>query len=210
MPDSNDTSKNKELLQQQVEAKRDEIVNTVDEIRLTLTDQMRESKQALKQVTDWRYYVRKQPVVCVGAAAAAGAIVGKMVTARIMEANHQPDWNERARETTRDYAHYTARKMQHAGRKLDEWSGRASGESKSRARARSLFSSGSDLLMRELLKTAQHMIIPTVVAAITGKMSSDNKTTVVEKNIHQDPRTGHQAEYTKDVRTYDKDGNLKS
>lgn len=210
MHDSKDTPLNKELLQQRVEAKRDEIVNTVDEIRVTLTEQMRESKQALREATDWRHYVRKQPVVCAGAAVVAGAVIGKLVTSRIIEANRKPDWNERARETTRDYAHYTARKMQRAGRKLDEWSGRAQGESKLRARSSSLFASSKDLLLRELLKTAQHMIIPTVVAAITGKMSSDNKTTVVEKDVHHDPSTGRRTERTKDVRTYDDNGNRKS
>jgi ElaB/YqjD/DUF883 family membrane-anchored ribosome-binding protein len=197
MPDSNGTQKSKERLQQQVEAKRDEIVNTVDEIRLTLSEEMRERKRAVKDAMDWRYYVRKQPVACLGGAAAVGFFLGKMITDKIMESQHEPDWSERAH----DYA-------DRAGRKFDEWSGRAiRGESKMKARGKSMFSSSTDILFRELAKAAQNMIIPTVVAAVTGKMASDNKTTVIEKNVHKAPPGQPDHEYTTDTRTYDKDGN---
>lgn len=178
MTNDNDAHKSKELLQQQVEAKRDEIANTVDEIRVTLTDEMRERKQAMKEAMDWRYYVKKQPVACVGGAAAVGFFVGKMLTNKIMEADPEPDWTDRLDNLT----HGASRK---ATRKLDEWRGRAEGESKWKARSRSMVSSGSDLLMRELAKAARQMILPTVIAAVTGKMASDNKTTVVEKHVHK-------------------------
>lgn len=197
MAHPNGTHKSKELLQQQVEAKRDEIVNTVDEIRYTLTEEIRERKAAAKEAMDWRFYVRKQPVACVGGAAVIGLIAGKLITDRIVEHYHEPDWRERID----DYSHV-------AGRKFDEWSGRAQGEPKWKARSRSMFSSGGDLLLRELGKTAQRMIIPTVIAAITGKMASSDKTTVVEKNIHKTPPGQPDQEYTTSVREYDEDGNL--
>lgn len=192
MPDRNGNYKSKERLQQQVEAKRDEIVNTVDEIRYTLTEEIRDRKAAAKEAMDWRYYVRKQPVACVGGAVAVGFFVGKMLTQRVIDHNHEPDWRERID----NYSHT-------AGRKLDEYAGRAQGESKWKARSRSMFSSGGDLLMRELAKSAQRMIIPTVIAAVTGKMASDDKTTVVEKNVRETPPGQPDQEYTTDVREYD-------
>ena len=198
MPHSNGSNNHKQRLQQQVEAKRGEIVNTVDEIRYTLTEEIRDRKAAAREAMDWRYYVRKQPVACVGGAAVLGMIAGKMIVSRITEHSHEPDWRERID----NYSHV-------AGRKVDEWTGRAQGEPKWKARSRSMFASGGDLLMRELAKTAQRMILPTVIAAVTGKLSSGGeKKTVIEKNVHKAPGQPDR-EHTTRVREYDDDGNLK-
>lgn len=167
----------KEELQRKVEQKRTEIAYTVNKIRSTLTDEVRDRKQAVHELTDWRTYVRKNPVACVGGAAAVGFFVGRALAKKAAERyyHEEPDWRDRMA----GYYHS-------AERKFDELRGRAvEDESKWKARTRSAFSSGSDLLFRELAKAAQHMIIPTVVAAVTGKMASDNKTTVIEKNVHK-------------------------
>jgi len=182
----------KEELQQKVEQKREEIAHTVDEIRHTLSDEVRERKQSMKQVTDWHYYVEKAPIVAVGGAVAVGFFVGKMLGNKLFEERPEPTWRDKAYELKHD-----------AERKMDEWRGRAHGENKWKARTRSAFSSGSDLLMRELMKTAQHMIMPTIVAAITGKMASDKKTTIVEKNVVKTPAGMPDHEVTTGVTEYD-------
>jgi len=196
MTNHNGNHKSKERLQQEVEAKRDQIVNTVDEIRNTLTEEIRDRKEAVKDAMDWRFYVRKQPVLAVGGAVALGAIVGKIVTQKILDASHELDWTERISDYSRV-----------AGRKFDEFAGRAQGEPKWKARSRSMMSSGSDLLFRELAKAAQRMIIPTVVAAVTGKMASDNKTTVVKQHVHKAPGGRTVSKSTTDVEEFDDDGN---
>jgi len=196
---SNDTDSKLEL-QRRVEAKREEIAHTVDEIRTTLSEEVRERKEAMREAMDWKYYVRKNPVACVGGAAAIGFFIGKALANKAAEKyyHEEPDWRDRA-------ANY----MHSAERKLDEWRGRSQGESKWKARTRSAFSSTSDLIFRELMKTAQHMIIPTVVAAVTGKMASDNKTTVVEKNVVKTPHGQPDREFTTGVAEFDKDGDVK-
>lgn len=171
MPDSNGTHKSKERLQQQVEAKRDEIVNTVDEIRLTLTEEMRERKQEMRERMDWRYYVRHNPAICVGGAALVGLVVGKMVTDRIVDGfrrEEPPHWDDRMKERAREYAHRTSQK-------LDEWSGRAQGEPRWKARSRSMMAGSGNLIMREAMKAAQRMIMPAILAAVTGKMTAKNE-----------------------------------
>ncbi len=185
-------SMSKEELQQKVEQKREEIAHTVDEIRHTLSDEVRDRKQSMKQVTDWHYYVNKAPIVAVGGAVAVGFFVGKALGNKLFEHPPEPTWRDRAHDLSVN-----------AERKLDEWRGRAQGESKWKARSRSMFSSSSDLLMRELMKTAQHMIMPTIVAAITGKMASDKKTTVVEKNVVKTPAGMPDHEVTTGVTEFD-------
>ncbi len=210
MTNSDDTNAlSKEELQREMEAKRDKIANTVDEIRHTLSDEVRDRKQAMREAVDWHTYVNKNPAACVAGAVAVGVIVGKLIGKRIFEHEPEPTWRDRAE----DYFHGAERKAQDyyhgAERKLDEWRGRAQGESKWKARTRSAMSSSSDLIVRELMKTAQRMIIPTVVAAVTGKMASDNKTTIVEKDIHKTPGSGPDIEVTKGV-TEIKNGEVKT
>ena len=143
-----------------------------------------------------------------------GLIVGKMITNKIIEAAQpeEPTWHDRAHDLghrahdltdrARDRARHFA---SHAGMKVDEWSGRARGESKWKARGRSMMNSGGNLLMRQLMKSAQHMILPTVIAAVTGKTAAGgnkDKTTVVEKNVYRAPGMPDR-EYTSDVRHYE-------
>lgn len=171
MPDSNGTHKSKERLQQQVEAKRDEIVNTVDEIRLTLTEEMRDRKEEMRERMDWRYYVRHRPAICVGGAVVVGLVVGKMLTDRIVDGfRHEepPHWDDRMKERARDYAQRTSQK-------LDEWSGRAQGEPRWKARSRSMMAGSGNLIMREAMKAAQRMLMPAILAAVTGKMTAKNE-----------------------------------
>lgn len=200
MTDQTDKNNNKTKveLQHELEAKREEIAETVDKIRTTVKSEVKGRREAIRQATDWKYYVKKKPVACVGGAMAVGFFVGKMAGDRLFEDSEKREldgWRERVD----DFAHT-------AERKVDEWRGRAQGESKWKARSRSAFNSGTNLLFRELAKTAQHMILPTVIAAITGKMSSDNKTTVVEKEVHRDGM-GPDVEVTKNVKEYE-DGEL--
>lgn len=191
--------KTKAELQQQVEAKRDEMAQTVGEIRTTLTKEVRERKQSAKNAMDWKFYVKKQPAICVAGVAALGFVIGKMAGAKAFEELHEPTWRERADGMVHD-----------AEGKMGEWRERVRGEGRRVERqSKSFWSSGSDMLMRELMKTAQHMIIPTVVAAITGKMASDSKTTVVEKNVVKNNNPGKpDQEYTTSV-TEHEDGKLK-
>lgn len=219
----NGRSMSKEELQQKVEEKREEIAHTVDEIRHTLTDEVRERKQHMKEAMDWRYYVKKHPVAVMGGAVAVGFLVGKAIGNRAFdhEPEIEPNWSDRARDRAEEYKHRAAGFMQRAERnasgmlhraerKVDEMRGRAQGENKWKARSRSWMSSGTDLLMKELMKTAQHMIVPTVVAAVTGKMASDNKTTIVEKNVHKTPAGMPDREYTTNVTEVDNSGNVKN
>lgn len=72
-----------------------------------------------------------------------------------------------------------------------------------------MMSSGGDLLIREMTKAAQRMIVPTVIAAVTGKVAAKKnpeKTTVVEKNVYRTPGSGPDREFTADVRTYEDPG----
>ena len=182
----------KDELQRKVDAKREEIADKVDQIRSTLTDEVHERKQALHDAMDWRYYVKKQPVACAGGVMAVGFFLGSMLAKKAVQMaseHHNPDWRERAYGLMSDAEH-----------KVDQWRGKTGHvESNWRSRSRSAFSSTSDLVFRELAKTAQQMIIPTVVAAITGKMASDNKTTVVEKNVQKGTPGQPDQEYTTGV-----------
>lgn len=191
--------KTKAELQQQVEAKRDEMASTMGQIRTTLTREVRERKQSAKNAMDWKYYVKKQPVICVGGVAAVGFLIGKMAAAKAFDELHEPTWRERADGMVHD-----------AEGKMGEWRDRMRSQGRRvEKESKSFWSSGTDMLFKELLKTAQHMIIPTVVAAVTGKMASDSKTTVVEKNVVKDNRPGRpDKEYTTGV-TEIEDGEVK-
>ncbi len=190
--------KTKAELQQQVEAKRDEMAQTVGQIRTTLTKEVRDRKESAKNAMDWKYYVKKQPAICVGGAAVVGLLIGKMAGSKFFEEAHEPTWRERADEMVHD-----------AEGRVGEWGGRLRGEGRRvEKKTSSFWSSGTDLLLKELMKTAQHMIIPTIVAAVTGKMASDSKTTIVEKNVVKDNRPGHtDQEFTTGV-TEHKDGKM--
>ena len=181
----------RQKLQREVALKRAEITDNVDRIRMSVLDEIRERKQAIRQATDWKYYVKKKPMVTMGGAAAIGFFLGAAAGKRIYELRHheEPDWRDRAAGYVRS-----------AERKFDELRGRTvEQESPWKARTRSAFNSGTNLLFREMAKAAQSMILPTVIAAITGKMASDNKTTIVEKTVHKTPPGQSDTEVTRGV-----------
>ena len=189
----------RQKLQREVAEKREEIAENVQLIRTSFLDEIRERKKALQDALDWKYYVKKQPVAAAGGAAAIGFFIGASIGKRVFEQvfHEEPDWRDRASGYVRS-----------AERKFDEMRGRAVyDESKWKARSRSMVSSGTDLLFRELAKAAQQMIIPTVVAAVTGKMASDNKTTIVEKTVEKTPPGVADREITKGV-TQVEDGQI--
>lgn len=186
----------REQLQEQINMKRDLLTENVKAVRTAIDTEIDDRKQALRDATDWRYYVKSQPAVTLGGALAVGVLVGKALGTKVFERvyHEEPDLRDRA-----------AGYFRAAENKFNEMRGRAvHNESKWKARTRSAFSSGGDLLVRELAKAAQHMIIPTVVAAVTGKMASDNKTTIIEKKV--EPHTGR--ERTESVRQFDQNGSV--
>lgn len=192
-------------IQRELEAKREKISHTVDEIRYTLSDEVRERKQKMREAVDWHTYVDKNPAACLAGAAAVGFFVGRALGSKMFNHEPEPTWRDSAEEYRGRAGDY----YDDAEAKVNEWRGRARGQSKWRARSRSAMSSGTDMVMREILKTAQRMILPTIIAAITGKAASDNKTTVVEKEVHKTPGTGPDVELTKNVTEFE-DGEAKT
>lgn len=71
----------KDQLQQRMEAARESISNTVDEIKDTVVNQYESVKESVSQTLDWHEQVKKRPVVWSAGALGAGFIVGYGVAA---------------------------------------------------------------------------------------------------------------------------------
>ena len=71
----------KDQLQQRMEAARESISNTVDEIKDTVVNQYESVKETVSQTLDWHEQVKKRPVAWSAGALGAGFIVGYGVAA---------------------------------------------------------------------------------------------------------------------------------
>src|SRR5688572_31014012 len=76
-----DDDLSKDELQQQMEAARESISNTVDEIKDTVVNQYESVKESFSQTLDWHEQVKKRPVAWGAGALGAGFIVGYGVAA---------------------------------------------------------------------------------------------------------------------------------
>lgn len=66
----------KDRLQQEMEAARESISNTVDEIKDTVVNQYESVKESVSQTLDWHEQVKKRPVAWGAGALGAGFLVG--------------------------------------------------------------------------------------------------------------------------------------
>lgn len=76
-----DDDPSKDQLQQQMEAARESISNTVDEIKDTVVNSYESVKESVSQTLDWHEQVKKRPVAWSAGALGAGFIVGYGVAA---------------------------------------------------------------------------------------------------------------------------------
>ena len=76
-----DDEPSKDELQHRMEAARESISNTVDEIKDTVVNQYESVKETVSQTLDWHEQVKKRPVAWSAGALGAGFIVGYGVAA---------------------------------------------------------------------------------------------------------------------------------
>ena len=83
----------REQLQDQIDRKRDMLTHNVRSVRSTIDSEFDERKRALKQATDWRYYVKNKPVATLGGIAALGFFAGKAIGTKVFERmyHQEPD-----------------------------------------------------------------------------------------------------------------------
>lgn len=169
-------------LQRRLQEKRDDITRTVDEIRYAITDEVDERRNAVKQAVDWKFQVRKNPVAFSGAALAAGFFIGAALGKKRKASKELAELRRRAENLG-----------PMAQERVEEWNERRRGRTSVAGRP-SFMASTTELMFREIARAAQGMIVPTVLAAITGKMVAEKKTddTLQDNGIvpeSQAPRT---------------------
>lgn len=76
-----DNDPSKDRLQQDMEAARESISNTVDEIKDTVVNQYESVKESVSQTLDWHEQVKKRPVAWGAGALGVGFVVGYGVAA---------------------------------------------------------------------------------------------------------------------------------
>ena len=76
-----DEDSSKDELQHRMEAARESISNTVDEIKDTVVNQYESVKESVSQTLDWQEQVKRRPVAWSAGALGAGFIVGYGVAA---------------------------------------------------------------------------------------------------------------------------------
>jgi len=159
------SEKDKDLksLQKAVDAKRDEISGTVEAIRSTVQEEVRERKQAMKDAFDWKVQYHKFPMISCAGAMAVGAIAGKLVGGKVMDAMHEETLTEYARRKTHEMRD-TVHNMSHTTSDPSYWRGRMD----------SAMSGAGKIAAQEVGKLARDLIVPTIVAAITGKAVHEN------------------------------------
>lgn len=184
-----------EELQRRMDAKRDQIAQTVDELKHTVRDEVQMRKTAVRNTFDWKYQYKRNPTAFMLGASALGLLVGRAIGKRLNVP--EPDYRDRIHDS-----------MAHLHDRWDELRGKPKPSIWADRTNRAVSSLGH-VLMAQAAKTAQNMIIPTVVAAITGKMASDNKTTVVEKNVHPTPPGYPDREVTTAITEIDDSGEVK-
>jgi hypothetical protein len=81
--DRPDDDASKDELQHQMEAARESISHTVDEIKDTVVNQFESVKESVSQTLDWHEQVKKRPVVWSAGALGAGFLVGYGVAAMV-------------------------------------------------------------------------------------------------------------------------------
>lgn len=68
-----------EKLQREIEQKRNNITNTVRELKNEVESEFEDRKTAIKQIFDWKHQVKEHPVLACGISLAAGYMIGKKI-----------------------------------------------------------------------------------------------------------------------------------
>lgn len=147
----------KSLLRQQIENKRNNLTSVISELKNDVQEEIEGRRNALKQTFEWRYQVKKNPVIACGVAIATGYFAGKQLSSAFAKKD-SPKQN-----FVRDFT----RPIKQVRQKNNALTGI------------------TDLLMRETLKTAQGMIVPMIIGAISGKITGD----AIKEKVVEDAKT---------------------
>jgi hypothetical protein len=162
----------KDELQHRMEAARESISNTVDEIKDTVVNQYESVKESVSQTLDWHEQVKRRPVAWSAGALGAGFVVGYGVAAVVKGPPRIsiPREKSRARINTR-----AASASDAAGFRQDEANeGSDSGliqrikETPAYDRVKSEASVIGNRFVDEISKKAQEVLLPAVLASVGG------------------------------------------
>lgn len=68
-----------EMLQREIEQKRNNITNTVRELKNEVESEFEDRKIAIKQTFDWKHQAKEHPILACGLCLATGYMVGKKI-----------------------------------------------------------------------------------------------------------------------------------
>jgi ElaB/YqjD/DUF883 family membrane-anchored ribosome-binding protein len=161
-----DDSSSKDRLQRKMEATRESISQTVDEIKDTVVHQYEAVKETISETLDWREQVKKRPVAWTATAAGAGFILGYGITAVVKGEKSPAEYREEPKPPLPVARQVSGHGNGHAesGPGLME----RFTETQAYLRLRDEAGKVGNRFVDEISKSAQQIILPAAVSLVVG------------------------------------------